>query len=273
MGKSIDFGNLVFPSNYGTYGTFLRSSNRFWWEVMTAFITPQPDHQPLHIGAPDQHTRLLDKKPTNSCSADSILKAGATLNQWEVAPSGLGLTGLLLRMETEQTANTNTNQSLTRWIKRNPWLVIWWECCRTSKPPVQGCMDCKGTFHLFPVARFSYQHCLPRLPHYLRGWADAPRRKVAIHCWLWQKDWLPGSALGSTSPVLLLWPHSLPLAVRPMSGKMLSFCLQQSSCLVIFPSSDGPGFTFIPRPTKLTSTYVRGAAWRNLRVRLLLRLV
>ena len=49
----------------------------------------------------------------NSCSADSILKAGATLNQWEVAPSGR-LTGLLLRMETEQTANTNTNQSLTR---------------------------------------------------------------------------------------------------------------------------------------------------------------
>ena len=90
---------------------------------MTAFITPQPDHQPLHIGG-HQHNRLSDKKPTNSCSADSILKAGATLNQWEVAPSGR-LTGLLLRMETEQTANTNTNQSLTRWIKRNPWLVIW----------------------------------------------------------------------------------------------------------------------------------------------------
>ena len=55
---------------------------------MSAFITPQTDHQPLHIGAPDQHTRILDKKPTNSCFANSILKAGATLNQWEVAPSG-----------------------------------------------------------------------------------------------------------------------------------------------------------------------------------------
>ena len=76
---------------------------------MTAFITPQPDHQPLHIGA--RTSKILSQMKT--CFADSFLKAGPTLNQWEVAPSGR-LTGLLLRMETEQTANTNTNQSLTR---------------------------------------------------------------------------------------------------------------------------------------------------------------
>ena len=62
-----------------------------------------------------------------------------------------------------------------------------------------------------------------------------------------------------------------PLAAQPATWSetharanalILSSTIRHLSCL-----------PFIPRPTKLTSTYVRAAAWRNLRVRLVLGLV
>ena len=89
---------------------------------MTAFITPQPDHQPRHIG---QSTILLNRIKTKQFMFCGFISQGRAPDFELVGSSAIwvSLTSLLLRMETEQTANTNTNQSLNSRVNKKKSLV------------------------------------------------------------------------------------------------------------------------------------------------------
>ena len=144
---------------------------------MTAFVTPQPDHRPLHIGQSTTSRNLFTRIKTKQFMFCGFISQGRCFDFESVGSSAIwvSLTSLLLRMETEQTANTNTNQSLNSRVNKRKSLV---DCenvveC-TSEHPSQGCRGCRGTFlpFLHAAAAFSLLHCLsffPKSSHHLIG--------------------------------------------------------------------------------------------------------